>query len=586
MIKTAYKHCQKSLFERWSELDEFPAQGEIMSIKAATAVVTLSFAMAACSKNLIESRQRNEAPHSQKDAGIVLEKASAAQVESILENHPEAQVRVVSPEHGLYEIFGVSEEILRQEYDGASSKNHFYELKQPLLTAIKGPKGLQAPGLNECAEYGAIGPVAKLEVTQPTDITMFGTINSGTPISFSAKGSQGRSLKSIFVVTYPESTGGREEAYAGDTLNVDTTALGLYTVIVVVQDSSNVCSLDGFRFVVTANRQYDPSKAANLRLNLDDFSHLAEIHAQESWLVSRGDGITIAVIDTGVNYNHPSLAGKIEINKNEIGANQIDDDHNGFVDDVYGYDMLNGDSFAYDDDSHGTHVAGLAAARQFGMAQNAKILPIKALNSIGGDSATIAGAIRYAADRGAKIINLSLGIEQDQVDPVTLSAVNYAQSKGCLIVAAAGNGDPDTGRGFDIDQRKVFPASIENNNLLTVAAFDKGEALSPYSNFGHHSVGIVAPGGGPNGLMVSAAGENPEGRLFIPMAGTSMAAPVIAGIAAQVWSRSPNLSAPEVKQILMNSGPKLPELENMTITGRHTDALSAVKALEPRNVLL
>ena len=212
-------------------------------------------------------------------------------------------------------------------------------------------------------------------------------------------------------------------------------------------------------------------------------------------------------------------------------------------------------------------------------------MALKALTSIGGDAASITAAIRYAVDHGAKIINLSLGVEAPVPHPLLVKAVNYAESKGVLLVVAAGNGDANTGFGFSIDERPVFPASLSNSNIVSVASFDEQDELSVYSNFGPQSVHVVAPGGGAGGQLVSATLANPEGKLFAEMAGTSMAAPVTAGVAAQVWSKSPQLTPEEVRKILMTTGKEILSLKNSTASGRHLNALAAVSAAAVKNVL-
>src|SRR5262249_18824833 len=149
-----------------------------------------------------------------------------------------------------------------------------------------------------------------------------------------------------------------------------------------------------------------------------------------------------------------------------------------------------------------------AAGLQFGLAPHAKILPVKAMTPAGGDIGTIAAAIRYAVDRHANIINMSLGAATPKPHPALVSAMDYAKSKGVLVVVAAGNGD-DKGIGYSIDPSPVFPASLNSDNMISVAASAEGEELSKYSNFGVKTVHVVAPGGDmPNDPMYSTAFEN------------------------------------------------------------------------------
>jgi subtilisin family serine protease len=220
------------------------------------------------------------------------------------------------------------------------------------------------------------------------------------------------------------------------------------------------------------------------------------------------------------------------------------------------------------------------------LAKKAKILAIKALSGIGGDVGTVAAAVRYAVDRGAKVINLSLGGPSPLPHPAIVSAMAYAASKNVLVIASAGNGDPQTGLGYSIDEIPFFPAALPDANLVSVASFDSKSVLSPYSNFGKTNVDVVAPGGNmPYDPMFSCAQENPRNALFVGMTGTSMAAPVVSGIAAQVISLRPRLTASEVKAILMSAGPQKPELAAVTGSGRHINALDALALTRERDVL-
>jgi subtilisin family serine protease len=315
-------------------------------------------------------------------------------------------------------------------------------------------------------------------------------------------------------------------------------------------------------------------------VDLNLFTHLASVHAEPAWAIAQGAGVLIAVIDSGVNYNHPALAPAIQLNESEIPGNGIDDDGNGFIDDVLGYDFVNSDAYPYDDEGHGSHVAGLALGRPFGLARAARLLPVKALSPLGGDIGSIAAAVRYAADRGARVINMSFGATTETAGPVLASALAYAESKGALVVAAAGNGDGMTGLGYDIDQVPVYPAVLPDDGLLTVGACDRQDSLAIYSNFGALSVDMVAPGGLP-GLdpIRSVAYENPRGDLFADMTGTSMAAPLAAGVAAQVLSLDPDLTAKQIKDILMEGGETVDELRTVTVSGRRLDALGALNRM-------
>jgi subtilisin family serine protease len=177
-------------------------------------------------------------------------------------------------------------------------------------------------------------------------------------------------------------------------------------------------------------------------------------------------------------------------------------------------------------------------------------------------------------------LNLSLGGEAAEEHPLIISAVKYAESKGALLVIAAGNGDPNTGVGFSIDDRPVFPAALPDTNILSVGACDRVNTISPYSNFGKVGVDLTAPGGWvPFDSVVSATQENAAGVLFVGMNGTSMAAPIAAGIAAQVLSLRPSLTYSELRDILMSTGVEKPDLKDTTVSGRQINALNALQSL-------
>lgn len=556
--------------------------------------------MSACSQRqgLWQERSRTQPPQNAQDVGVILDGAQQEQVLNVLEKNPNARVRVLNSRHGLYEIYGVDSDSIKSQVDGTVEQNEFFELKakrpHSKLFSVPAPGGLQVGDLPPCGASPTGGPTAVLSIEAPANLVNGGTIELGQTVKISATKSQAGAtganvpaghLKTAIAVAFPDASPQGEQIKMTDSLEFKPDTMGLYTAVVVVQDDKNQCALDGIRFVVTSNRPYAGPNVTEAPIDLSKFKHLAAVNAQQAWNVSQGDGIVIAIVDSGVNYNHPELAPNMLVNDKEIPNNGIDDDKNGFVDDYIGYDFANQDPYPYDDDSHGTHVAGLAAGRQMGLARHAKILAVKAMTPVGGDIGTIAAAIRYAVDRGANIINMSLGAATPQAHPALVSAVEYAKSHGVLLVVAAGNGDED-GHGYDIDTNPVYPASLASDNMIGVAASSAGTDLTSYSNFGAKSVDVVAPGGMmPDDPMYSAAFENVQGAQFIGMTGTSMATPVVSGIAAQVMSLNRHLSIAQVREILINAGTPSPALKTVTVSGRHIDSLSAVDAVIKSNVL-
>ncbi|XRG80483.1 S8 family serine peptidase [Rossellomorea sp. GAMAL-10_SWC] len=221
-----------------------------------------------------------------------------------------------------------------------------------------------------------------------------------------------------------------------------------------------------------------------------------DINAPESWKQygSNLSEVLVGVIDTGVDINHPDLKNKIWVNEKELhGKKGVDDDGNGYVDDINGWDFYHHDNTVYDaldGDEHGTHVSGTIAAELtkdnkgiVGVAPNVKIVPLKFIGPDGGTTADAIEAIEYAKSIGVKITNNSWG--GGEYDPLLEEAIENSNS---LFVAAAGND------GMDNDEEGAYPASYESSNILSVAAVDNKGNLAPFSNYGAESVDVAAPG--------------------------------------------------------------------------------------------
>ena len=221
----------------------------------------------------------------------------------------------------------------------------------------------------------------------------------------------------------------------------------------------------------------------------------ADIQAEDAWNISTGsDDVIIAVVDTGVAYDHPDLAPNIWVNTRELnGTPGVDDDGNGYIDDYYGWDFIDHDGYPGDYNQHGSHVAGILAAKGnngtggTGVLWSARIMPLRFLGVTGtGDVATAADAVMYAVDNGARIINASWG-EYDYSNAL-YDAIQYAAQNDVLFIAAAGNETNDN----DIDQ--FYPASYNLPNIISVAASDQYDNLADFSNYGSTSVHLAAPG--------------------------------------------------------------------------------------------
>jgi subtilisin family serine protease len=161
--------------------------------------------------------------------------------------------------------------------------------------------------------------------------------------------------------------------------------------------------------------------------------------------------------------------------------------------------------------------------------------------------------------------------------PALVKAMEYAKEKNVLFLAAAGNGDAQTGVGFDIKVRPSFPASIDMENTICVAATSLGEITS-YSNFSEELVHVAAPGGDQRQFVVSLAKQNPMGMPFAAQAGTSMATPIVSGVAALMLSANPSLTPKDIKALLIQTGDGLPTLKNKTVNGKIVNVQQAVQA--------
>jgi subtilisin family serine protease len=300
-----------------------------------------------------------------------------------------------------------------------------------------------------------------------------------------------------------------------------------------------------------------------------------DVNALEASAVTQGDpNLVVAVIDTGVDFSHPDLWGSRWVNPGESGGgkatNGIDDDGNGFVDDVNGADFVNNDGNPFDDSNHGTHVSGTIAGSVndqgiVGVAPNVKIMALKFLSAEGGGS--ISGAIEaitYAKNKGAKISNNSWG-----GFPFNEALKEAIEESGSLFVAGAGNGGSDF-IGDDNDVTPFYPASFDSPNILSVTAIDNQGTLGFFSNFGATSVDISAPG-------VNILSTFP-GNSYAYALGTSMATPHAAGVAALAASVDPALLSDPValKNHVMDTGKPLPATSGKSVTGDMVDAQAAV----------
>lgn len=295
---------------------------------------------------------------------------------------------------------------------------------------------------------------------------------------------------------------------------------------------------------------------------------MERIGAPAAWDITTGSSsVVVAVVDTGIDYMHPDLQGNIHLNSGETPANGVDDDGNGFVDDYYGYDFANTDRNPMDDNEHGTHVAGTIGARGnnargvTGVNWQVGLLAVKVLDSQGsGFLSDVAAGIEYAADRGASVINLSLGGPSNA--QVLQNAVTYARTQKVLLVVAAGNESSDN------DSVPSYPGNFSADNILVVAATNSSDVLTNFSNYGVTKVDVAAPG---SDILSTTPSDT-----YQSFSGTSMAAPHVAGLAALIKGVNPTLGYADIKTIIMNTVDSQASLLGLIVTGGRINAASAI----------
>lgn len=294
--------------------------------------------------------------------------------------------------------------------------------------------------------------------------------------------------------------------------------------------------------------------------------------------------IVVAVVDTGVDYRHEDLKDVMWVNKKEVPGNGIDDDNNGYIDDVNGINTIerNADGTAshdpQDPHSHGTHVSGTIGAAQnngkgiAGIASNVRIMAIRTVPSKGDETdRNVAESYLYAAKNGARLINCSFGKEVNEGGMVVSETIKHIGERyNTLVIAASGNDSWGTvGRWFDIDTNLRYPASFDNAHLLVIAATSSDGKMASFSNIGKVSVDVAAPGENVHSTTPNNG--------YRSMSGTSMAAPTTTGVAAQVLSYFPGLTALELKEVMMNSVTKVPSFANRIVTGGRIDLVAALE---------
>lgn len=312
----------------------------------------------------------------------------------------------------------------------------------------------------------------------------------------------------------------------------------------------------------------------------------ADIDAPDAWDLRRSAaGVIVAVVDTGVRLTHEDLRGNLWTNSGETGTdnqgrnkatNGVDDDGDGYIDDVHGINAINQSGNPSDDYGHGTHVAGIIGATGnnsvgiAGVAWRVQLMPLKALDSTG--EGAISDAIEcldYARTHGAKIVNASWGSYQFTSQALR-DAIANLRDAGILFVAACGNSAGNN------DANPLFPASYEFDNIIAVAASTRTDAAASFSNWGRATVDLAAPG---SPVYSSWNGADNDYRYF---EGTSMAAPHVSGAAALIWALNPALTYRQVIAAILTNTDPLPAFAGKSVTGGRLNLALALLAVVPR----
>ena len=303
----------------------------------------------------------------------------------------------------------------------------------------------------------------------------------------------------------------------------------------------------------------------------------ADIDAPEAWDLTTGSAdVVLAVIDTGVDYTHPDLAGNMWTNPGEIAGDGIDNDSNGYVDDVYGWDFVNDDNDPMDGHDHGTHVAGTIggvgdnSSGISGVNWDTEIMALKFLDDSGsGSTADAISAINYATmmkrDHGINVIASNNSWGGGSYSSALWDAIETAGREGILFIAAASN------EGRNNDVVPSYPSNYDSEYIVAVAATDRNDRLASFSNYGATTVDLGAPG---VSIYSSVAGGG-----YAWFNGTSMAAPHVTGAAGLLAAYQPGATAGEIKEAILAGVDPIAGLAGKTVTGGRLNAFSALVAL-------
>jgi thermitase len=304
---------------------------------------------------------------------------------------------------------------------------------------------------------------------------------------------------------------------------------------------------DFFQFASQEKTPNDPFYSLDYAIVESPDDH--DIDAPAAWATRTGCA-KVAILDTGIDTDHPDLAPNV-YKSSDKPNNGKDDDKNGYVDDTYGWNVINGKGSGEDDNGHGTHVSGIVAGRgnnangSSGICWSAQLVAVKFMNSKGkGSTSDAIDGIDYAVKNGAKIVNCSFG--SSSKSSALHDAVDYAQDHNVLLVVAAGNDSEN------IDKDPIYPASYADSNILAVAASTDEDTLASFSNYGSTAVDVAAPG---DEIFSTYLGGG-----YKYLSGTSMAAPYAAGTAAMLRKQESDATYGELRKAIRQKVDKPPAL--------------------------
>lgn len=295
----------------------------------------------------------------------------------------------------------------------------------------------------------------------------------------------------------------------------------------------------------------------------------ATVRAPLAWDTSTGAGdVVVAVIDTGVDTTHPDLINNLWTNPDEIAGNGIDDDNNGYIDDIHGWDFYDNDNNPMDSNSHGTHTAGTICAEGnngqgvAGVVWRCKIMALRFIGPNGGFSSAVVDALSYLVAKQVKLSNNSWGGDGYSVS--LYNAINNAKAVNHLFIAAAGNNNSDN------DAVAFYPSSYNLDNIVAVAASDEANAKASFSNWGAMRVDLAAPG-------VSILSTVPNAG-YATLSGTSMAAPLVTGALATLYGLHPGWTYQQARDNLFATVQRTDSMPGLTVTGGILDLAAAAEA--------